>query len=108
MLFIDTKSHLLTSGCDYIVEKDNMKYAVKVTRDSDLTSTANLSAFLEAKNLFPKLKLLCLELSTGQLHEIKIEFPKPEQEIFFTMLIALSIIAVIVGIVAILGVIKLY
>lgn len=110
VLFVDGKSHLITVAADYIVEKSGKKFVVKVLAETDVdfTDPMVLRKLLELKIIFKSYQLLFLDLHAGIIRDIKFEFPKEETEILFTVFIAMLIILVIVGIIALMVQVKLF
>lgn len=107
---IDGKTHLATGFADYIVKKENKKYAVKVASslNVDLTEDSFRRSLMELKTIFPSYGLMVVNLAVGETHTVDFEFPKKEKETFFTMLAVSIIILCIVAFVGILIQIKIF
>ena len=110
IVFINGKSHLGTEWADYIVEKENKKYAVKVVSDisPDPTEPNLRRKLIEFQKLFSSYGVLLADLSQEELHEISFKFPRPEKETLFTILVVLLIIGVVAGIVGFFVSVKIF
>lgn len=110
VIFIDGKSHLATAAADYLVEKSGRKYIVCVTQEeaADPAEPILRRKLVEAKNIFPKLPLLLLNIKKGSFSEIDFEFPPPQKEFSLVVIIALSVILVIAAVVMFLIQVKLF
>ncbi|MBI5700861.1 hypothetical protein HZC34_03315 [Candidatus Saganbacteria bacterium] len=110
VVIIDGKTHLGKISADFEAEKLNKKYIVKVVSqaDVDVMDPISYRKFIELKKAYPLHALLLLGLNRRELHEIDFEFPKPEKETFFTILVVLSIILAVGAIIALMAQLKLF
>ena len=110
IMFINGKSHLITETADFVVEKENKRYAVKVEAGVgvDPYEKTMRQKLVELKNIFPSYKILLLIMDRGELHLIDFEFPRTEKDMFFTIIAGLIIIVVIAATVFLLVQMKLF
>ena len=109
IVYINGKSHLCSTVADYIVEKENRKFAVKVETSQivDPLDPVIYRKLIEFQNTYPNHGILLFDLHNKELNEIKITFPKPDQDIFFKFLISLFVILAVMGIIFLFSQLKL-
>lgn len=101
IIYVNGKSHLVSVLVDFIVEKENKKYVVKVESGQvvDPTDPIVYRKLIEIRNIFPTYGILLLDMQNRELHEIKFEFPKPGIDILLSFIIVGLIIAAVIGMV---------
>ena len=109
---VDGKDHLGYLEADYTVRKNKRKYVVVVHSgegDPDPNEPNYRRRLLEYDRVFRPYALLVLDLSRGEIHEVNFHFPHERNiDFFFRFLIALFIIAVVIGIIWLLVTLRLF
>lgn len=107
---IDGKSHLGHIMADFLVEKDNKKYAVKVRtgEGADPHDPVVRRQLIEYDYVYKPIRLLFLDMNAGEIHEISFDLPRPERETFFFIFMAVFVILIIIGIIWLLIQLKLF
>jgi hypothetical protein len=107
--YIDGKSHLGFVAADFIVEKNDKRYAVKVKsgESGDPTDPGVRRELLEYEYAHRPDGILMLNLPSGEVHDISFELPRAESESFFKIMLIAFIIFIIVAIIGMLFLLKL-